>query len=144
MKISTDKPPIWEEANKFFKLEELGLGSIFTYGDTIYNPFNVELTQDLIVHEMVHIRQQESDNTVAGIWWKRFFMDPDFRLEQELEAYAAQYKYICTQVTDREKRSKNLLTLAGLLSGPMYGHIIGKMEAYAQIKHRALTVKSVV
>lgn len=134
MRTSIEKPPIWEEANAFFRLEELKLGTIFTYGDTIYNPFNVELTQDLIVHEEVHMAQQNNDPTVAKLWWQRYMADPAFRLQQEVEAYGAQYRFICWTVKDRNAQARQLFQLAGFLSGPMYGSVTSQREAMSAIR----------
>lgn len=134
MKISLEKPPCYEEANKFFKLEELNLGTIFTYGDTLYNPNNVQLTQDLIVHEMVHAEQQAHSDTGGKLWWQMYLADPDFRLKQEAEAYSAQYKFICKNVKDRNARTRVLYQLARQLSGKMYGEIVSHSEAMRLIK----------
>lgn len=135
MKIIIDKPPIWEEANKLFKLEELNLGTVFTYGDTLYNPFGADLSDDLIAHEEQHAKQQQHDDTCAKLWWKRYIEDPEWRLSQELEAYGAQYKCICRQQKDRNKQAKKLWELATILSGPMYGNMIQHGVAVQQIRN---------
>lgn len=137
MRITYEKPPIYDEANAFFKLEELNLGTIFTYGSTIFNPFRGELTQDLIVHESVHMEQQGHDDTVAKLWWQRYFLDPEFRLSQEVEAYGAQYKYLCTIFKDRNRQARHLQSLAQMLAGPMYGGIITVNEARKLIREHA-------
>ena len=139
LKLSYDKPPIWEEANALFKLEELNMGTIFTFGDTLYNPFQVRMTGDLFVHERTHAEQHQWDGTVAGLWWKRYLADPEFRLEQEIEAYANQYKYIAHNEKSRDKVFENLLFFAKSLGGPMYGNIISPTEAMARIKEKAKT-----
>lgn len=137
MKISLEKPPCYEEANKFFKLEELNLGTIFTYGDTLYNPNNVPLTQDLIVHEMVHSEQQAHSDTGGKLWWQMYLADPEFRLKQEIEAYGAQYRYICTIQKDRNAQARTLHKLSKMLAGPMYGTITSSSEASKLIREYA-------
>lgn len=134
MKIAIAKPPIYDEAKKLFDLKEDQV-TLFTYGDTCYNPAGVNITKDLIAHEETHMRQQEYSETVAGLWWKRYFADPEFRMNQEIEAYHAQYQKICTTVKQRDARTRNLWGLAKHLSGPMYGHIITHTQALHLIKN---------
>jgi hypothetical protein len=64
---------------------------VFCYGDTIYNPFKVEVTADLHIHEEVHCKQQ---GEYPDIWWNQYLSDKDFRLHQEIEAYGTQLKFI--------------------------------------------------
>lgn len=137
MQISNEKPPCWEEANKLFKLEELDLGTVFTYGDTLYNPSNVPISQDLFAHEETHGHQQEHNDTVAGLWWKRYIADPAFRLDQEVEAYGAQYAFLCQREKDRNKRAQMLWRIATALAGPMYGNIVTHSEAMRRIRECA-------
>ena len=141
MKISYSKPPIWDEANKLFKLEELGLGTVFTYGDTLYNPFGADLSKDLIAHEEQHAKQQSHDETCAKLWWRRYIDDVDFRIEQELEAYGAQYQCTCRILKDRNKRAKKLWELATIFSGPMYGNVIDHAAAMSRIRTVSLDKK---
>lgn len=134
MKISNEKPPIWDEANAFFKLEELNLGTVFTFADTLYNPSDVPLSQDLIEHEMTHMHQQEQDPTVAKLWWQRYIADSVFRLDQEVEAYGRQYHHLRKNYKDRNKLAKMLWNMATALSGPMYGKIVTHSEAMRRIR----------
>lgn len=134
MKVSYEQPPVWDQANKLFKLEELKIGAVFTYGDTIYNPSSIALTPELIRHEETHMEQQQANSDVAKAWWKRYIQDPQFRLEQEAEAYAAQYKLFCQIHKDRNKQARYLYQIAGLLASPMYGNIVTRTEAQSMIK----------
>lgn len=137
MKISQEKPPCYDAANELFKLEELNMGTIFTYGDTLYNPSNVVLTQDLLVHEEIHSHQQENNDTVAKLWWQRYVTDPAFRVEQEAAAYGAQWVYLCRQSRDRNKRAQILHTLAGQFASPMYGRTVTHTTAMRLIREHA-------
>lgn len=132
MKIEIANPPILQ------KILDAGMHPtqhvIFTYGDTIYNPYNVPLTADLVEHEEVHCKQQGKD---PEGWWTRYIDDPLFRVEEEVEAYAVQYTYICTQVRDRNRRHLVLRDLARSLSSPIYGSVISPSSAYNLIKQRA-------
>ncbi len=141
MKISISKPPCWDEANKLFRLEELNMGTIFCYGSTIYNPFNIEISDDLIVHEETHSKQQGGNDTGAKLWWRAFIDDVGFRLEQEVEAYHAQYKFLCRKKKDRNAQARMLNTLAGQLSSPMYGGIITHTAAMTAIRNGGIIKK---
>ena len=131
MRIINEKPPIYEDALKAFNFNPDT--TVFTYGDNLYNPAGLTIHTDLLIHEMVHMEQQKHDDTVAKIWWQRYIQDTAFRLDQELEAYGEQYRYICGQVKDKNKRYRILRILAGFLSGPMYGNIISMRDAELQI-----------
>jgi hypothetical protein len=124
MKISTEKPPIWDEVAKVFpvKWED---GVIVTYGDTVYCKYPFSPLK--MIHESVHIDQQAyagKDN-----WWARYFSDEPFRLEQELEAYKAEVKEIKALIKDRNHRDKRIRTICNELSSPMYGNLITFSEA---------------
>lgn len=131
MRISFEKPPIWEEVAKAFKFEP---GTVFTYGDTIYCPDRVAIPDHLMVHEEVHAQQQGYDVHLAAIWWKRYITDVKFRVEQEVEAYIAQYKFICSKIKDKNARFKNLHALAAMLCGPMYGNALSYTDAMRRIR----------
>lgn len=107
---------------------------IFTYGDTIYNPGNVNIPEYLIVHESTHTEQQGND---PDSWWARYVKDPYFRLQQEVEAYGNQFAFMCETVRDRNKRSRLLLELGHILSGPTYGNMITREGAMRMIKERS-------
>lgn len=89
-KISTEPPPVYEEAVKRFGVN-FNKGVVFTYGNTIHTS-DSNLPEHLIEHECVHVRQQSELG--AGAWWKLYFENPEFRLKQEIEAYRRQYEYI--------------------------------------------------
>ena len=132
MKIINELPPI---------IDQLLAGgmqptryTLYTYGDTIYNPSGSILPEDIIVHEGVHEKQQGVD---PDAWWSRFIDDQYFRVDQEVEAYAAQYRFMCKKFKDRNKRSQILMHYAKTLSSPIYGDVIGTMKAYEMIKNKA-------
>lgn len=95
-KISHDKPPIYAKCHEAFGVN-WDDGIVITYGDTVYCKF--ELSTDLIVHERVHVIQQKEIGVEA--WWDRYLADVKFRLQQEVEAYREQIKFIKKVVKDR-------------------------------------------
>ena len=137
---NTEFPPNYKELCEAFDIKD-SKTTVFTWGDTLYNPFNIPISQDLLVHEMVHSQQQrrliqdfETDQKGARLWYKRYINDPAFRLDQELEAYRNQYHFVVGKVKDRNKVAKVLYQIAQALSSEMYGNIIGHTEAMKQIK----------
>lgn len=132
MRILNAKPPIWEKAARLFGLKN-GDPIFFTYGDTIYNPAGAQLTPDLIVHEECHGEQQDMHPDVAKIWWERYCHDTEFRIEQEAEAYGAQYRWLCRRDRDRNAQARHLHQLAAMLASPMYGSAIGHADAKKKI-----------
>lgn len=141
MNVKNEKPPIYDDAKAAFNFNEKT--TIFTYGDTIFNPAGINVTLDLQAHEAVHERQQTGMHLHAKLvkngpkrWWKQYIKDADFRFQQELEAYRAQYKYIKTQIKDRNRLNEYLVALARELKGPMYSdlQIGGLYEVMAQIR----------
>ena len=132
MKILIANPPNIDQIKAKFNIH-VEDRVIFTYGDTIYNPggFDVSKYPDLIVHEEVHEKQQGSDP--AG-WWERYLVDPQFRLNQEVEAYRAQYRKFKTMTRNRDLIAKCAHNIACVLSGHIYGNIIDYYEARQRIK----------
>ena len=126
MKILTEKPPNYDKIKKVLDFDEGG--TIFTYGDTIYNPNAINLTIDLHVHESMHEIQQQRMGFFGRWlgpwrWWRRYLKDPKFRFDQELQAYKAQYRFAGVQIKDRNQRNNFLVGLARQLMGPMYGNM---------------------
>lgn len=134
MKIVVGKPPIWEEAHKHFRLDDSR--TVYTYGDTLYNPGNSTISRDLMAHEATHADQQEGTG-VAKLWWERYFIDKEFRFSQELEAYVNQYMVFCDDHHDRNVRARFLFQIARDLAGPTCGELITQAEAMKMIKARA-------
>lgn len=128
MKILNELPPIHEA------ILSAGLNpsatAMYTYGDTIYNPSSQFVPADIIAHEEVHERQQKALDTSEGaddgkdIWWSRFLDDQYFRMEQEAEAYAAQYDFMCKKHKDRNQRNRILLHYSRTLASPTYGSVL--------------------
>ncbi len=132
MRVRLEKPPfgLYERAEKQFGVvwED---GVVFTVSDIVYSPYSI--TPDLLVHEKTHEKQQRVIGT--KLWWEKYFDDEPFRLEQELEAYRAQYAYLKATMKDREKLFKKLHFICSKLSGTMYGNIISYSEAMEKIKN---------
>ena len=103
---------------------------LFTYKGAIYTECGI--TPDLIVHEGVHLAQQ--DEMGADKWWDKFLEDPKFRLSQELPAYTAQFRELCMMHKDRNVRSKYLRGICNVISSPRYGNMISYNEVYTKLR----------
>jgi hypothetical protein len=131
--ISKNKPPKWildEVKKQFGVLWESGV--IFTYNGVISN-CKGEMTEDLLAHEGNHIKQQAKIG--ADNWWKKYFEDPQFRYQQELECYRKQYQWIKKNIQDRNEVFRHLMHYAKSLSSEMYGNIKTTQQAYLDIKN---------
>lgn len=129
MKEIHDWPPNIEEIRKHM---EPVRGTIFTYGDTIYNPDGARLIEHLKIHEGTHMVQQGGD---PERWWVRYLTEPAFRLQEEVAAYRNQYQYICEKIKDRENRAHFIFRFAEDLSGPTYGNMVSLAEAAKLIRN---------
>lgn len=127
VKILIERPPVWDAVCNAFQINPAY--ALFAYADRIYNPGDIYVTYDLIVHERVHFEQQGGTDEGAALWWGKFLRDPEFRVQQEAEAYAGQYRYLTTLHKDRNKRFDIRRALARSLSGPLYNNVIGTSEA---------------
>lgn len=129
MKIVVAYPPNIEKIKAVVTVNEM---TIFTYGDTIYNPGGHEpFPPELLAHEEVHERQQGQD---PEVWWDKYLSDVNFRLSQEIEAYRAQYKKFRHLTTNKKARNELADRLAKDLASPLYGNIIDYYTARQKIK----------
>lgn len=100
---------------------------IYAYGNRIYAS-HVDLDAHLLIHENVHRIQQEAAGGPEP-WWDRYLEDRDFRLAVEVEAYRAQYQWLCARTGSRQDRRHNLRALAGALSDRTYGKLCSRADA---------------
>lgn len=107
---------------------------IVAYGDAIYCP-EMGMSKDLLVHEMVHCERQGFNVRTADRWWERYMREESFRLDEEVLAYRAQYRFCCRVYTDRNKQAKILWVMANDLSSERYGKICTHSEAMQLIKN---------
>lgn len=130
--ISKQKPPHWildEVKEKFGVVWESSV--IFTYGNVISSSAGM-MTEDLLAHEKHHTIQQ-SNFGGADKWWREYLDNEQFRLDQELECYRKQYKWLKANIKDRNEVFRYLEHYANSLSGEMYGNLLSKSEARALI-----------
>lgn len=101
-------------------------GVCFTFGDLIYADID-KLPKDVEIHENIHKRQQQKPYE----WWEKYNTDIQFRYEQEIEAYRAQYQYL--KKIDKRKAFTMAQVWAYQLSGEMYNHCVERQKALHDI-----------
>ena len=118
MREIKDFPPNIAEIRAKFNI---GNEVVFCWGEILYNPLGAYIDPYLQEHEETHSIQQQAIGVVA--WWDRYLEDKDFRLSQESEAYRAQYAFAREKITDKDKLSDYLSSLAIAMSGEIYGNM---------------------
>lgn len=128
-KIVKAFPPNYAEINAAFNPPP---NAVFAYGDTIYSPSSDTLSSDLVAHEKTHFVQQAA---IGGpeAWWRRYIDEPQFRLEQEIEAYRVQYAYASAVGLARPQRRALLAHICKSLASGMYGRLVTKEQARALV-----------
>lgn len=132
--VIVGKPPVFDMVAQAFQINPIN--ALFTYGNKIYNPGDMDIPEYLIVHEKVHMQQQDFSEQGAVMWWGKFLRDPEFRLDQEAQAYGKQYGYMCAtmkQFAGIYARLKLRSDLARILAGPLYNFCTSHGEAMGLI-----------
>lgn len=123
-------PPNYDDIVRAFPAVAL-MKPVFSWGEDLYNPYRLRIDKHLRNHEALHASRQ----WVEGVWpwWNRYLDDPEFRLQEETLAYQAQLRSFARWDRSRERRHNYALQLAGALSGPVYGNLLTRIEAYRRI-----------
>ena len=129
MEIVTDYPPIYDELMTAFP--KIGRGVVFAWGGKIYNPSNVSIPRQIIVHEAAHARRQGND--IQG-WWRRYIDDREFRLIEETIGHMAEMMCLLGPNPNRQMRRKIVRSTSKRLSSPLYRYGISKNQAYDLLK----------
>lgn len=134
MEIKFEYPPNIKEIEA--KFGELPDGVVFTYGNILYNPGRHYIDLHLMVHEETHAKKQKESGPEK--WWEKYLEDPEFRFQEELEAYSRQYKIINEGYNVPRKEKDRLLDkLARDLSSEIYGNIVSFGEAKSKIINKS-------
>ncbi len=136
-KIITGVPPNFEAiADKF---DVRGKPIYFAYDNCIYNPCGIHIAPAILEHEKVHLKRQGGDP--AG-WWEIYLAEPKFRLAEELPAHQAEFlwwlehKDAAVPIKGfRSLADYQLLHIAKRLSSPLYGSLIGIVDAKRLIRN---------
>lgn len=139
--FSHDKPPVWDRLVAKFNPDWNDV--VVAYDDTIYFSGG-SLPRDIIIHEAVHLNQQHNGLSwkkkllggnkpmTPALWWDQYLEDEVFRINQEIEAYIAQWKCIQHMEPDRNQRARHLHRLVSDLSSK-YGTLLTPADAKVAI-----------
>lgn len=133
-KIINDYPPNWDKVKQIFPVEDAEV--VMAYGGNIYNPFNLQLRDDVIFHETIHLKQQkraQERGMNMDEWWDRYATNIEARIEFEAQAYGQQVAYIRRRQGE-ERALKALKSFSNFLSGPVYGNAITQEKAFEKIR----------
>ncbi len=137
--IIYDYPPMIEEIDAKFHV--MGKKVIYSWGDKLYNPNKLHVTDALANHEAFHGDRQIE----CGVeeWWKLYIADKDFRMGEEVFAHAIEYYTMSLdQSLNRKQRRSALPLIAKKLAGPLYGNMMSVSEAMRMIKREVQQVSS--
>ena len=129
--VLNSKPAIFDRCEKEFGIS--WENTIFAVDPFIHSKFAP--TDDIIEHELVHIKQQRGVGK-GGVdhWWNLYFSDSNFRLQNELEAYKHQYNFLKRTIPlHREELFRKVHFWASNLSGKTYGNLISLQDAIKEI-----------
>lgn len=128
MKEVRDFPPNYASIATAFDLS--GRKPIFAWWDVIFNPHGIAIGPELMAHETLHAERQKRYPGGAEAWWRRYILDPQFRLMEELLARVAEYRaYLETHGNTRHVRRVVLAQLAARVSSRLYGNLISVHDA---------------
>jgi len=135
MEIKIDRPPNYQEIATAFPFVRSKVGVIYTYGNILYNPDFIQITNSLMEHEMVHSGRQEA----WGIdqWWKDYIRNEFFRLNEEVMAHVREYETVLREGLGRKHRRAMLKIISDRLASPMYGNMMSKKEAKKLLKRKS-------
>jgi hypothetical protein len=130
--IIVAKPPVYDRCDARFNIK--GKPVLFSWGDKIFNPANVDIPRYLLAHEAVHGERQLKMG-IEG-WWDAYLEDEAFRFEEERMAHRAEW-LAYSKWCKLEQRAPYLEAVAARLSGSLYGNMVTLDEARAAILARA-------
>lgn len=135
MSVVVAKPPLFDKINAKFNVD--GKPVFFTFGDKIYNPMGANIPPAIMAHEKIHMLRQ---GVTIESWWERYIDDDKFRLEEELPAHAAEYRWWLEAPEGKQAlkgfrslADYHLIHIAKRLSSPLYGNLISFNDAKFEI-----------
>jgi len=125
--IVIEYPPMYEQIADKFDLHPSD-GVIFSWGDVIYNPGDIDVGPELLAHELAHGRRQGTSKVKIIKWWRKYMDEQRFRLNEEIYGHRAEYEYLMANGNRHERRSA-LKHTASRLAAPLYGSMITQADA---------------
>lgn len=131
MNIKYENPPNYESIKAALP-QEGKEARFYCYGDTIFSPSGAQVPEDIIFHEMVHSKRQ---GNAPDSWWNNYLLDKDFRLQEELVAYAHQYNFVRRNISP--KAATQCLLECGQSLANNYNVGMDTPQAMSKIRNKA-------
>lgn len=103
---------------------------LYCYGDAIYNPTGVKISDHIYAHETVHSFRQGTD---PDTWWGNYIQNHKFRLAEEIVAHRIEWGQFCKDNTDRNEQARYLHFMCQRLAGSLYDNLLTVKEARQRI-----------
>lgn len=132
--IENGYPPNWEKIQEVFPAVKGRKDVFFAYGGKIYKGENEGVPEYLLVHEKIHLDRQVKMGNEE--WWGKYLTDPTFRLQEEILAYSAQYKFMKERL-NAKTADFVLDRIAEELSSELYGNMVEYHKGHSLIRHKA-------
>lgn len=143
--IKHEYPPNWEQIATYLPLladlkdpQTQVPRVVIAYAPYIYVPGAQVIPPDIFVRGSIHLKQQTVTPLGVVHWWNEYLADPEFRLQEELEAYGAQLAMYNKAPNRYFQHMKNVL--AQELASEFYGRIISFGEAATKIRKYARAI----
>ena len=91
----------------------------------------------LYIHELTHIIQQNKKGVVR--WLLKYIMNKEYRLQQEVEAYANEFEF---RVEHGEAETKLMYAFSELLSSKLYLNMVTQEKASLLLRQRVEKIRS--
>jgi hypothetical protein len=122
--VVVDKPPVYEKCVAAFGAETIvGKPILWSWGDKIYNPMDVDIPRELLAHEAVHGARQGFTDAQILDWWGHYLSSPAARLEEEILAHREEWRTYRRRNVGRDCGAM-LEAIAERLASPLYGKLI--------------------
>ena len=129
MKIEIAYPPNIEKIDAILVTKDKKV--YYCYGDTIFNPFNLDIPGLINAHESAHCASQGSD---PEGWWDMYLTDIGFRYQEELDGHQAEMSYQLNMTKDRNQKSSIIMKTALRLCSPIYDYNKTTTQAIKDLK----------
>lgn len=129
-RVIVGRPPVYDRCIAVFGQDVIvGKPIIWSWGEVIYNPLDIDITRELYAHEAVHGARQQDD---VLAWWDKYLLYPQFRYVEEYLAHRAEWKNLVKHAPGKNLAA-DFEAIAGRLASPLYGSVTTLEAAKADI-----------
>ena len=122
--IIVAKPSVYDRCVAVFGAENIvDKPILWSWGDKIYNPMDVDIPRELLAHEAVHGARQGFAEAQILDWWGHYLSSPAVRLEEEILAHREEWRTYRRRNVGKDC-GVMLEAIAERLASPLYGKLI--------------------